>query len=92
MTGELAAFVLGILGGLLLGRRFAAFPADGYLTAFVYLLLFFLGVGAGSDPALMTGLEQLGFSALLLALAGMAGSAGAALLLGRFCCRKLRGQ
>ena len=72
----------GIAAGWLLRRRTFKW-LDTLLTVLVWALLFFLGVEAGSNPSVIAGLKELGAEALLLGIAGIAGSIVAAWALWR---------
>lgn len=50
----------------------------------IYLLLFLLGISVGANSVIMNSLPTLGLTALLLTLAGLAGSLLLAWLLYRF--------
>lgn len=63
----------GIATGWLLRRRSFKF-INTLLIVLVWALLFFLGVEAGENQAVIDGIKDLGMEALLLALAGTAGS------------------
>lgn len=72
----------GIAAGWLLRRRTFKW-LDTLLTVLVWALLFFLGVEAGLNPSVIAGLKELGAEALLLGIAGIAGSIVAAWALWR---------
>ena len=44
------------------------------ITALIWLLLFLLGIEVGSNPRIVNGLQTLGLEAIVLTLAGSAGS------------------
>ena len=44
------------------------------ITMLIWLLLFLLGLEVGSNPRIVNGLQTLGLEAVVLALAGSAGS------------------
>lgn len=73
----------GIAAGWLL-RRHTFKWLDTLLIVLVWALLFFLGVEAGENPAVIKGLKDLGLEALLLSIAGTAGSIAAAWALWRY--------
>ncbi len=54
------------------------------LTVLIWLLLFFLGVEVGGNEHVLNGIKDLGLEALLLAVAGTAGSIALAWVLWRF--------
>jgi len=62
------------------------------LIVLVWALLFFLGVEAGENPAVINGLKDLGLEALLLSLAGTAGTIATAWALWKFIKRKEGGE
>ena len=70
----------GIAAGWLLSKRSFKW-LDTLLIVLVWALLFFLGVEAGENPAVIKGLKDLGLEALLLSVAGTAGSIAAAWML-----------
>ena len=61
------------VGWLLLGRLSTA--VQRLIMVLIWLLLFLLGVEAGSNPRIVGSITTLGLEALLLAVAGIAGSA-----------------
>jgi uncharacterized membrane protein YbjE (DUF340 family) len=69
----LAFMALGILAGRLL-RRYPLRRLPVCLTALVWLLLFVLGIQAGSNPQVVRHLPTLGLEALALAVGGTLGS------------------
>ena len=71
---------LGIGAGYLLRRRRLGF-LDKTVTAVIWLLLFLLGVEAGSDERIVRWIGTLGIEAFLITLGGVAGSAVFAMLL-----------
>ena len=62
------------------------------LTVMVWALLFFLGVEVGENKQVIESLKDLGLEALLLAVAGTAGSIAAAWALWRIISRKKGGN
>ena len=44
------------------------------ITVLIWLLLFLLGIEVGSNPRIVNGLQTLGLEAIVLTLAGSAGS------------------
>ena len=62
------------------------------LTVMVWALLFFLGVEVGENKQVIESLNDLGLEALLLAVAGTAGSIAAAWALWRIISRKKGGN
>ena len=83
--------VAGITTGWLLRRRTFKW-LDTLLIVLVWALLFFLGVEAGENQAVIEGLKDLGLEALLLSIAGTAGSIAAAWALWRFINHRKGGQ
>lgn len=77
----------GIATGWLLRRRSFKF-INTLLMVLVWALLFFLGVEAGENQAVIDGIKDLGMEALLLALAGTAGSIALAWVLWKLIRRK----
>ncbi len=77
----------GIATGWLLRRRSFKF-INTLLIVLVWALLFFLGVEAGENQAVIDGIKDLGMEALLLALAGTAGSIALAWVLWKLIKRK----
>lgn len=77
----------GIATGWLLRRRSFKF-INTLLIVLVWALLFFLGVEAGENQAVIDGIKNLGMEALLLALAGTAGSIALAWVLWKLIRRK----
>ena len=61
------------VGWLLRGRLSTA--VQRLIMVLIWLLLFLLGVEAGSNPRIVGSITTLGLEALLLAFAGIAGSA-----------------
>ena len=61
------------VGWLLRGRLSTA--VQRLIMVLIWLLLFLLGVEAGSNPRIVGSITTLGLEALLLAVAGIAGSA-----------------
>lgn len=77
-----AVLLAGILvGRLLAGRKLSVVPR--LVTVIIWLLLFLLGVEVGSDPQVICGMATLGGSAAVIFACSVAGSIGAAWLLGR---------
>jgi len=77
----------GIATGWLLRRRSFKF-INTLLIVLVWALLFFLGMEAGENQAVIDGIKDLGMEALLLALAGTAGSIALAWVLWKLIRRK----
>ena len=81
----------GIATGWLLRRRSFKF-LDTLLLVLVWALLFFLGIEAGENPAVIGGLKELGLEAMVLSLAGTAGSIALAWVLWKLIRRKEGGK
>jgi uncharacterized membrane protein YbjE (DUF340 family) len=65
----------GILTGYLLRNQKKLIVLNGSLTMWViYMLLFFLGLSIGSNKSIINHLHTLGFTALVITLAAVAGS------------------
>lgn len=62
------------------------------ISVTIYVMLFFLGVKIGSDEHILSNLSALGLQALVLAVAGVAGSVLAAFVLYRILFRNKTGQ
>jgi uncharacterized membrane protein YbjE (DUF340 family) len=75
MITVLLLMVAGILAGLWLGK----FPMlmkinDKLISWAIYLLLFLLGVGVGTNEKVIQSLDSIGLQALLLTLGALMGS------------------
>lgn len=75
MISILTILFIGIAIGFLFRRQPLFRHADRAITLTVYLLLFIFGVTIGSNRTLIERFSEYGIQALLLALAGVAGSA-----------------
>lgn len=83
MLTIIAVMALGIVAGYLLRRQ--RLKQLGRVTlAIIWLLLFLLGVEAGGNDRIVNGLASLGVEALVIAVAGVLGSAALSLLLWKF--------
>lgn len=83
MLKIVAIMFCGIAVGVALRhRRLTVLPH--LITLLVWLLLFLLGIEAGRNPRVIAGLRELGIEALMLCLAGVAGSVALAWVLWRF--------
>lgn len=81
----LAILAVGVVCGLGIRRRERARAwADGGLSASIYFFLFVLGLMVGSNRETLANLHRLGFQALLIALAGVAGSVAVAMVLSKY--------
>lgn len=75
MITVLLLMVAGILAGLWLGK----FPSimkvnDRLISWAIYLLLFLLGIGVGTNKAVIQSLDSIGLQALLLTIGALVGS------------------
>lgn len=91
MLQIISIMAAGIVAGWLLRKRTFKW-LDTLLIVLVWALLFFLGVEAGENPAVIKGLKDLGLEALLLSIAGTAGSIAAAWALWKIIKRKEGGH
>ena len=73
MLKVVAIMLSGIAVGFLLRKRQLQVVPHA-VTVFIWLLLFFLGVEAGSNPQVINGFQELGLEALWLSLTGIAGT------------------
>lgn len=78
----IAIMALGILAGFMLRRRQFKY-LDTVMMVVVWLLLFLLGVEAGSDERVVRWIASLGGEAVVISLGGVIGSSVCALLLWR---------
>ena len=75
MWNILIFFALGvILGWFARNRSRLRIAADGVTNILLGVLIFMLGVSAGSQPEVITNLSQLGLTAIIIALGAMLGS------------------
>ena len=81
----------GIATGWLLRKRTFNF-INTLLIVLVWALLFFLGLEAGENPSVIEGLKDLGLEALLLSIAGTAGSIALAWALWKYIRHKEGGK
>ena len=71
----LAIMILGIGIGLLIGNRPKLIKIVGILTSFsIFLLLFLLGIGVGTNNKIVTNLDTIGVQALVLTVGALLGS------------------
>lgn len=75
---------LGIAAGFLLRGKPLAALLTRCVTPAILLLLFALGISVGGNSTLMAALPELGGAAIVLTLAGVAGSLVCALCIRRF--------
>jgi len=71
------------VGYLLRSRKNVLATARTAATWSLYLLIFFLGVSVGANPAVVRGLGRLGIQALILSAGGILGSVLVARLVSR---------
>ena len=85
--------IMCMLGGMLLGFLLRRQPmpwVQRVITALIWLLLFLLGIEVGGNRRIVEGLATLGLEAVLLSLAGLAGSCCTAWALWYWLYRKRR--
>ncbi|PKQ61318.1 DUF340 domain-containing protein [Labilibaculum filiforme] len=71
----LAIMVLGIGIGLLIGNKPKIIKIVGTLTSFsIFLLLFLLGIGVGTNNKIINNLHSIGIQALVLSTGAILGS------------------
>ena len=71
----LAIMILGIGIGLIIGNRPKIIKVVGALTSFsIFLLLFLLGIGVGTNNKIINNLDSIGIQALVLSLGALLGS------------------
>lgn len=87
MLKVVAIMFCGMGAGYLL-RKCRLGIVSALVTVFIWLLLFFLGLEVGANPRIISAIQELGLEALLLSLAGIAGSVALAWALWRFASRK----
>jgi len=67
--------VLGMGIGLFIGNRPKIIKIVGILTSFaIFLLLFLLGIGVGTNDKIINNLHSIGLQALILTLGAILGS------------------
>lgn len=79
----ICVMLLGIVTGYFLRRRKLRF-LDDFMLGVIWLLLFLLGVAAGSDEMIVRWIVSLGLEALIISLGGVAGSSALAWMLWRY--------
>lgn len=85
--------IMCMLGGMLLGFLLRRRPmpwVQRVITVLIWLLLFLLGIEVGGNRWIVEGLATLGLEAVLLSLAGLAGSCCTAWALWYWLYRKRR--
>jgi len=63
-----------LVGYLLRNREWISKPIGIIINWAIYLLLFLLGITVGTDEIIMSNLEKIGLSALLLTVGAVTGS------------------
>ncbi|MDE5417732.1 LysO family transporter [Labilibaculum sp. DW002] len=71
----LAIMILGMGIGLFIGNRPKVIKIVGVLTSFsIFLLLFLLGIGVGTNDRIINNLDTIGIQALVLTIGALLGS------------------
>ncbi|MCZ4696207.1 LysO family transporter [Ancylomarina euxinus] len=71
----LAIMILGMGIGLFIGNRPKIIKVVGILTSFsIFLLLFLLGIGVGTNDRIINNLHTIGLQALILTIGAVLGS------------------
>lgn len=71
----LAIMILGIGIGLIIGNRPKIIKIVAALTSFsIFLLLFLLGIGVGTNDKIINNLHSIGIQALVLTIGALLGS------------------
>jgi len=71
----ISIMVLGMGIGLFIGNRPKIIKIVGILTSFaIFLLLFLLGIGVGTNDKIINNLHSIGLQALILTLGAILGS------------------
>jgi len=71
----ISIMVLGMGIGLYIGNRPKIIKVVGILTSFaIFLLLFLLGIGVGTNDKIINNLHSIGLQALILTLGAILGS------------------
>ncbi len=83
MVVIISMILLGIVAGYFLRRRKLRY-LDNIVMGIIWLLLFLLGVEAGSDERIVRWIASLGMEAFAISLGGVAGSSVLSLILWRF--------
>lgn len=91
MLTIVAIMFLGIAVGYLLRKCRNGWVSPA-LTVLIWLLLFALGIEVGENENVLRGIKDLGLEALVLSLAGTAGSIALAWALWRYIQHKKGGQ
>ena len=91
MLWIVAIMICGMAVGWLLRGRFSK-AVEKAINVRIWLLLFLLGVEVGGNERIVNGIATLGLEALLLAVAGCAGSALLAWALWRWSQRRKVGR
>ena len=80
----LLILIASVAVGLLLRRRLPSRLLDRSATATVWLLIFTFGISLGSNKAIVSDFPHFGSTAIIIAIAGVAGSVGAAWIVGHW--------
>lgn len=91
MVVIICMIALGIVAGYFLRRRKLRY-LDNIVMGIIWLLLFLLGVEAGSDERIVRWIASLGIEAFAISLGGVIGSSALALILWRLTCTNDRGK
>ncbi|MBN2893914.1 MAG: LysO family transporter [Bacteroidales bacterium] len=70
----LSILFIGIFLGYLFRKRKIEKTIDILTTISIYGLLFFIGISVGANETIVKNLDKIGFNALILTLAAVAGS------------------
>jgi uncharacterized membrane protein YbjE (DUF340 family) len=71
----ISIMILGIGIGLIIGNRPKTIKVVGVLTSFsIFLLLFLLGIGVGTNNQIINNLHSIGIQALILTIGAVLGS------------------
>lgn len=79
----IVTMVLGIVAGYILRHKKMRY-LDNFMLCIIWLLLFLLGVEAGSDERIVRWIASLGMEAFVISLGGVIGSSLFAFLLWKF--------
>jgi len=85
MLQVLFIFAFGILIGYVVRNHNRVIKANDYMTNFaIYLLLFLLGLGVGSNKDIIENVDIIGFNAFLISVFAVAGSVFFAWIVNKF--------
>lgn len=91
MLTIISAMAVGIIAGFFLRHKKIRF-LDEAMLVIIWLLLFLLGVEAGSDDRIVKWIASLGLEALVITIGGVAGSSVCAMLLWKYSRQDKRGK